>query len=100
MNRVFRELSFVKTFIDDIIIFFKDLDSHLTHLNKVFNLLTMNDIFVNLKKVFLRYVFVQLLDQKIDFLELITNEEKLKIISKLKFSRTLKQLETYLDLIE
>jgi hypothetical protein len=100
MNRVFRELFFVKTFIDDIIIFFKNLDTHLTHLNEVFNLLTVKDIFVNLKKIFLRYDFVQLLNQKIDSLELITNEAKLKAIFKLKFSRTLKQLEIYLNLIE
>ncbi len=66
----------------------------------MFFILIANEIFVNSKKVFLRYEFVQLLNQKIDFLELSTDEEKLKAIFKLKFSRTLKQLKTYLDLID
>jgi hypothetical protein len=100
VDRLFRDLIFVKIFIDDIIIFFKDLASHLTHLRKMFFILITNEIFVNSKKVFLRYEFVQLLDQRIDSLELSTDEEKLKAIFKLKFSRTLKQLKTYLDLID
>ena len=33
-------------------------------------------------------------------LDLVTSKEKLKIIAKLHFSRILRQLETYLDLID
>ncbi len=66
----------------------------------MFFILIANEIFVNSKKVFLKYEFVQLLDQRIDFLELSTDEKKLKAIFKLKFLRTLKQLKTYLDLID
>jgi putative transposase len=100
VDRLFRDLIFVKIFIDDIIIFFKNLANHLTHLRKMFFILIANEIFVNSKKVFLRYEFVQLLDQRVDSFELSTDEKKLKAIFKLKFSRTLKQLNTYLDLID
>jgi hypothetical protein len=100
IDRLFRELSFVKAFIDDIIIYSRIMNEHVDHLKQIFQILIRNEIFVNLKKIFLKYFFVQLLDQRIDFLNLFTDEKKLKIIVKLKFSRTLRQLETYLDLTE
>jgi hypothetical protein len=100
VDRLFRDLIFVKIFIDDIIIFFKKFANHLTHLRKMFFILIANEIFVNSKKVFLKYEFVQLLNQRIDSLELSTDEKKLKAIFKFKFSRTLKQLKTYLDFID
>jgi hypothetical protein len=98
IDRLFRELFFAKTFIDDIIIFFETAKKHATHLRKIFETLIKNEIFVNFKKVFIEYFSVQLLKQKIDSLSLITDEEKLKAIAKLKFSRTLCQLKTYLEL--
>jgi hypothetical protein len=98
VNRLFRELFFVKAFIDDIIIFFKKMKKHDSHLNKIFEILIENEISINFKKAFIDYFSIQLLDKKVDFLNLFTNEEKLKTIVKLKFSRTLRQLETYLDL--
>jgi hypothetical protein len=48
--------------------------------------LIKNEIFVNLKKVFIEYFSMQLLNQKIDSLNLITDEEKLKEIAKLRLS--------------
>jgi hypothetical protein len=100
IDRLFRELIFVKIFIDDIIIFSKNLDNHLAHLKEVFFILITNEISINSKKAFLSYAFVQLLDQRVDSFELSTDEEKLKTIFKLKFLRTLKQLKTYFDLID
>jgi hypothetical protein len=100
VDRLFRELIFVKIFIDDIIIFFKNFDNHFAYLKKMFFIFITNKISINLKKTFLNYAFVQLLNQRVDSFELSTNEKKLKIIFKLKFFRTLKQLKTYLDLID
>jgi hypothetical protein len=100
IDRLFRELFFVKAFIDDIIIYFRTMNEHVDHWNQIFIILINNEIFVNLKKTFLRYFSIQLLDQKMNSLDLTIDEEKLKAIVKLKFSRTLKQLEHYLELIE
>jgi hypothetical protein len=69
-------------------------------LNKIFEILIENEISINFKKAFIDYSSIQLLEQKIDFLKLFTNEEKLKTIFRLKFSRSLRQLEIYLNLIE
>ncbi len=98
VDRLFRGLSFVKAFIDDIIIFSKTMKEHVTHLREIFETLTKNGISVNPKKAFIGYSSVQLLGQKVDSLGLTTDEEKLKAIAKLKFPRTLKQLEHYLGL--
>ncbi len=69
-------------------------------MNKIFEILIENEISINFKKAFIDYSSIQLLEQKIDFLKLFTNEEKLKTIFRLKFSRSLRQLEIYLNLIE
>ncbi len=98
VDRLFRDLFFVKAFIDDIIIYSRFMKKHLDHLNRIFIILINNEIFINLKKIFLSYSFVQLLDQKVNFLNLTTDEKKLKTIARLKFLRTLKQLKIYLEL--
>jgi hypothetical protein len=100
IDRLFRELSFVKVFINDIIIYSRILIEHVDHLKQIFSILIHNEIFVNLKKIFLEYFSIQLFDQKMNSLDLTIDEEKLKAIVKLKFSRILKQLEHYLELIE
>jgi hypothetical protein len=76
------------------------MTKHVTHLIKIFEILIENEISINSKKTFIEYSSIQLLEQRVDSLNLFTDEEKLKAIAKLKFSRILKQLKTYLDLIE
>ena len=61
-------------------------------------MLKVNNIFIKSKKTFIDYSTVHLLNQKVDFLELVIVEKKLKIISRLFFSTTLQLLKTYLDL--
>jgi hypothetical protein len=58
VDRLFRDVFFVKTFIDDIIIYSRFMKEHLDHLNRIFIILINNEIFVNLKKIFLSYSFV------------------------------------------
>jgi len=52
------------------------------------------------EKSFLTYLFIQLLKQQVDALELATSEDKLVAIADLCFSISLSQLEKYLDLTE
>ena len=62
-------------------------------------MLKKNNISVQSTKVFLAYLIVQLLEQKVISLDLLILEKKLKTISKFKFPLNLKQLKTYLGLI-
>ncbi len=86
--------------MNDIIIYFKTLKKHLHYLSAIFSLFVKRDIFIKLSKVFLEYLTVQLLRQKISSLRLATDKEKLKAIVCLTFLCTLKELETYLELTE
>jgi len=85
--------------VNDIVIYFKILKKHLHHLSAIFSLFVKRDIFIKLSKVFLEYLTVQLLRQKISSLRLTTDKEKLKTIVCLMFLHTLKKLETYLELM-
>jgi hypothetical protein len=100
-NLMFKDLRvFAKTYLNDIMIFFKNLNDHLEHLRRMFQWLQNYNVILNSKKVFLEYFFIVLLKQIVDVLELTTTKEKLTIIINLAFSRSLKELKTYLKLTE
>ena len=94
--RPYRE--FARAYVDDVVIFSKTLQDHVSHLRKVFKLFVENGISINPAKAFLGYPSVQLLGQKVNSLGLSTATDKLEAISRLAFPRTLSQLETYLGM--
>ena len=99
-NKIFRFIrDFVKIYVNDIIAFSKTLSEHLEHLRRMFALFRQHRISLNLKKSFLDYLSVTLLEQRVNFLDLFTSEEKLKIIISLRFPKSLRKLETFLRLI-
>lgn len=87
-----------RAYVDDIVIFSRTLEDHVRQLRQIFGVLRSNNISIKPTKAFIGYPSVQLLGQKVDSLGLATTEEKLKAIAKLKFPRTLRQLEHYLGL--
>ena len=99
MNRLLKSYSFARAYVDDIVIFFKIFEKHIRHLHQIFDMLIANNIFIKSEKIFIEYLNVQLLSQKIDSFELATFENKLKTIAKLFYSTTLQTLEIYLNLI-
>lgn len=101
IDKIFKDhRHFAKAYVNDIIIFFKILDDHLTHLQKVFDVLVFNNISINFHKTFLNFVSVNFFEQHVTFLKLSTDEQKLHVIMNLIFSQNLTQLKMYLDLIE
>jgi hypothetical protein len=101
MNILLNELrKFVKAYIDDIICKSKTFQKHLNHFRILFRIFLRKEIIINSLKTFLEYQSVILLRQRVNALELITAEEKLKAISLLKFSENLIVLERYLDLVD
>ena len=101
INKILRSYHhFYRAYVDNIVIFSTSLKKHLTHLRFIFSTFEKINIYLLSRKSFLNYSSVQLLNQKIDVLKLITTKEKLAIIANLFFSKTLAQLKKYLDLIE
>ena len=91
---------FARIYVDDIIIFFKTFEKHKQHLRFVFVMFQINNIFIKLNKIFLKYFFVALLNQKVNFFDLFINVEKLKIIVKIRFLKILRFLKHYFDFID
>jgi hypothetical protein len=100
MNNILREYSWVKTYIDDVIVFNKTLKKHFENLNQFFVLFDKLNITLKTKKTHFEYLSILLLRQKIDNLKLITTKNKLKVIVKLFFLKTFKNLKTYLKMID
>ena len=101
INKIFRSYRyFCRVYIDDIVIFSTSLKKHLIHLRFIFSTFEKMNIYLSSRKSFFDYSFVQLLNQKVDVLKLITAEEKFIIIANFFFSKTLVQLKKYLNLIE
>ena len=88
---------FFRAYVDDVIIFFRFLEEHLRHLSQIFKLFQNRNIILKLFKTFLSYFIIVLLRQKVSSLRMTVSVEKLKIISKIEFSKTLKQLKIYLS---
>ena len=101
INRLLRKFRrFARAYINNIVIFFKITTKYTIYFRLIFDIFRKNNIFIKFNKKFLNYFFVQLLKQKIIFFELFINKKKLKAIVKLLFSRILRQLKIYLNLID
>ena len=101
INKILRSYRhFCRVYIDNIVIFFTSLKEHLAHLQFIFSIFEKMNIHLSPRKSFFDYSFVQLLNQKVDVLKLITAEKKLIVIANLFFSKTLAQLKKYLDFIK
>ena len=70
------------------------------HLHSMFQRLNFYDISLSLKKFFLNYLTIALLEQKVDVFDFITTTDKLETIVKLHFSYILKNLKIYLNFTE
>src|SRR5436190_22675868 len=90
--------AFVRAYIDDIVIFSRTLDDHLSHLYQLFSLLSQYNIVINPKKAYIGFPTIRLLGQKVSSLGLSTTQDKIDAIAKLDFPKNLKDLETYLGL--
>ena len=101
INRLLRFYRrFVKTYVNDIVIYSKTLKKHFIHFRKIFDMLDSNNISIKSKKTFIDYFTIHLLNQKINSLKLIIAKKKLKIIFRFFFSKTLQLLKIYFDFID
>jgi len=77
--------TYVRVYINNIVIFFKILKEHVNYLRTIFYLLNFKRVILFFKKLFLSYLFVILLKQKIDIFNFIVLVDKIAIIKSLNF---------------
>ena len=95
MEKVFKTYlwKFVLVYMDDIIVYSKDTDQHLTHLEEVLSLLQKSGVTLALKKCHFAYPSIKALGHHVSRLGLSTLEEKTKAIRELQFPRNLRELD-------
>ena len=76
---------FAKTYVNNIVIFSKTLQKHVTHLRQIFKVLIQNNISINSFKNFWNVFFVSFLKQHVTLLKPSTDEQKLQTIINLIF---------------
>lgn len=100
INDIFRDFSFARVYINNVVIFNNILNEHLTHLKQIFELFENWNITFKAIKIYFEYFSIFLLNQKVDNFELSIATNKLKVINELEFSKNLKTLKKYFDMIE
>ena len=80
--------------------FSKTLKKHLVYLYKIFKVFDLFNIRFSSKKLYLKYLIIALLNQKIDVFNLIIVVDKLTVIINFRFFLTFKNLKNYFDFIE
>ena len=84
MKKVFKTYlwKFVLIYMNDIIVYSKNKNQHLTHLKKILNLLEKSDVILTLKKCHFAYFSIKVLKHHVSKLELNILKKKTKIIRK------------------
>ena len=91
--------SFIKVYVDDIVIETKSLIDYLLNIRSLFELFVKYNILISPTKIFLDYFNINLLERRINLFDLIIAEDKLEAIKTLKYLIILRVLKYYLDLI-
>lgn len=90
---------FALVYIDNIVVYSKSWDDHLTHIDKVFSAIAELEITLSPKKCHFSYTSILLLGRKILRLRILTHQEKLKAIMDLAKPSKLSALQTFLGLV-
>ena len=92
--------NFIRCYINDIIIFSKTIEKYVKYLKIIFNLFFKKFIKLKLKKLFIDYLLVILLDYWVDNFNLFIIKEKITTICNLDFFKNLTKLKYYIELTD
>lgn len=90
---------FALIYINDIIIFSKNWDEHLIHLDKVLGAISKAGITLSSPKCFVGYSSILLLGQKVSRLGLSTHTKKVAAIMELERPQTVSELQKFLGMV-
>lgn len=100
MNQVIRPFwrRFVSVFFDDILIYSPDIDTHITHLAMVFNVLRDNDLYANLKKCTIAQEKIEYLGHCVSAQGVVADPEKVRAMLQQPVPTNIKELRGFLGL--
>jgi len=90
--------SFVQAYLDDIIIFSPDFDTHIKHVRHVLTLLIKNGLFVKLEKCEFHVFETTFLGFTVSIHGLTMDKDKLKSILEWPIPKNIKELQSFLGL--
>lgn len=99
MNEVLKDLPFIFTYLDDILIASKNTDEHLLHLRKVFERLNAYGINIKPSKCVFGKTSLNFLGHHISVNGISPTEDRINIIKDFPEPTTLKQLQRFLGMI-
>ena len=92
--------TFIKTYVNNIIIHFNTLQKHLIYLYTLFNIFYIKRINLIVIQTFLNYFLIILLKQQINSLNIFIIVKKIVVIMLLRFSLSLRNLKIFIKLID
>jgi hypothetical protein len=99
MNGIFKDVEFVRVYMDDIIIFSQNDLEHRDHLEKTFSILKKAGLAVNMKKCHFFKTEINFLGVKIDQDGVHPNSEKIDAILKITPPKDKKSLQQFLGVV-
>ncbi len=90
---------FARYYIDNVVIFSKTAEEYFEYLRIIFDLFARLKITLEPKKLFLGYLSVTLLGQKVDRFGLTTTKKRVTAIRDIRFPEILDTLETYVSML-
>jgi hypothetical protein len=90
---------FCLVYIDDIVIYSKNYEDHIDHLDKVLQAITTVNITLSPSKCHMFYSSILLLGHKVSRLGLSTHEEKVRAVMELERPSKMSQLQTFLGMV-
>ena len=99
MDEIFRDVSFVFVYIDDILIFFKSVEEHYLHLKAVFDRLVYYGLIVNERKCIFGVEYFQFLGHDVGPNGIRPLEEKVRAFKEFPKPKTPKQLWQFLGML-
>src|SRR5436305_12659513 len=88
--------TFVLAYIDDIVIFFKTYEEHLSHVTQVLKAFEEIELTMTKTKCHFEYTNIKLLGHKVSRFDLSTQKEKVEAIMALEFPKTVREAMTML----
>src|SRR6266498_3068185 len=90
---------YVRYYIDDIVIFFKIFEQYIEYFNTIFELFDALKITFKNVKIYLDYLSIILLEQRVDGFGISYTKKRITAIRELEFPKNLQKLEKYINII-